>query len=225
MNNLPTHIGFIPDGNRRWAAQKNLPTIEGHRRGLKKVEQTIEFMVGAGVKNLTFYLFSTENWSRSADEVKNLMNLASSMVIKIAEKMAKNDIKLIILGSEENVPENLKNLFQKAEELTKNGKTATVAICFNYGGLQEIADATKSLAKNNQDITPESIRENLYHPELPDLDLIVRTSGEERLSGFMLYRAAYAELLFLKKFYPALNTSDFKSILEIYEARTRRFGK
>lgn len=220
------HLGFIVDGNRRWAKEKNLPTLKGHQKGLEKVEMVIEELAKSKqVEFASFYLFSTENWNRTKEEVDYLMDLLTSKIIGLAKKMAKNNVKCLVFGSENNVPAKVLEGLKEAENITKDCTGLTACICFNYGGKQEIADAAARTVKNGEQITPESIEANLYHPEVPACDMIVRTSGEERISGFMLWRAAYAEFLFLKKYWPDIEAKDVKNILEEYQNRNRRFGK
>ena len=153
------------------------------------------------------------------------MNLAETKIIKMAERMAENNIKLLILGTRGKVNPALTSLAEKAEKMTADCTGTTVCFCFNYGGEQEIADAANIAIKTDGEITPETIRKHLYHPEVPDLDMVVRTSGEERISGFMLWRSAYAELMFIKKYFPEMSAGDMKDILAEYEKRNRRFGK
>jgi undecaprenyl diphosphate synthase len=219
------HLGIIADGNRRWAKENNLPKIEGHKRGLKAIEELVGAAAMAGIPYVTFYVFSTENWGREEAEVNYIMKLAETKILKMAEKMAANNIKLLILGTRGKVNPTLTSLAEKAEKITADCTGTTVCFCFNYGGEQEIADAANIAMKADGKITPETIRKHLYHPEVPDLDMIVRTSGEERISGFMLWRAAYAELMFIKKYFPEMTGEDIKIILEEYGHRNRRFGK
>ena len=219
------HLGIIADGNRRWAKERGLPTIEGHKKGLETIEELVRAAAKASIPYVSFYVFSTENWGRAADEVGYIMKLAEAKILKYAEKMAKNNIRLVILGSKEKVPPTLASLIEKAEKITEKCTGTTVCFCFNYGGAQEIADAANIAMEADGEITPQTIREHLYHPEVPDVDMIVRTSGEERISGFMLWRAAYAELMFMKKFFPELEAGDMQEILDEYDHRNRRFGK
>lgn len=227
----PRHLGFIVDGNRRWAREQNLPTLNGHKMGLKKVEMVIEELAGTGVQYASFYLFSTENWNRSKDEVAYLMKLAEVEIIKLARKMAKNNIRCKIMGSRERVNSSLLAKLQECEGITKDSTGMTVCICFNYGGRQEIADAANFLLAHPEEceepgrIAVEDLTRHLYVPEVPDCDMIVRTSGEERISGFMLWRAAYAEFMFMDKYFPALEPDDIKEILKEFASRQRRFGK
>lgn len=219
------HLGIIADGNRRWAKENNLPKIEGHKRGLKTIETLVEAAAKAGIPYVTFYVFSTENWGREKSEVDYIMKLAETKILKMAEKMAANNVKLLILGSRGKVNPTLTSLAEKAEKITEDCTGATACFCFNYGGEQEIADAANIAIGAEGEITPATIRKHLYHPEVPDLDMVVRTSGEERISGFMLWRAAYAEFMFLEKYFPEMETADIQMILEEYESRNRRFGK
>lgn len=218
------HLGIIADGNRRWAKERGLPTIEGHKKGLDVIETLIGAASKSGIKFITFYVFSTENWGRSADEVGYIMKLAESRILKYAEKLAKNNARMIILGSKNKISPTLASSIEKAEKITADCTGITVCFCFNYGGEQEIADAA-TIAAGEGDITPETIRKHLYHPEIPNIDMVVRTSGEERISGFMLWRVAYAELMFIEKYFPDMGPDDIEKILKNYEKRNRRFGK
>ena len=219
------HLGIIADGNRRWARSQGLPSIEGHKKGLSVIEELVTASGKAGIEYLTFYVFSTENWGRSVDEVSYIMKLAETRIVKYAEKLAKNNAKLVILGSKNKISPRLGSLLKKAEDITAKCTGITVGFCFNYGGEVEIADAATIASEVEGEITPETIRKHLYHPEIPDIDMVVRTSGEERISGFMLWRASYAEFMFIKKYFPEMNGEDIKDIIKEYESRSRRFGK
>lgn len=219
------HLGIIADGNRRWAKEHNLPTIEGHKKGLETIEMLVRAAAEANIPYVTFYVFSTENWGRSADEVGYIMKLAETRILKYAERFVKSNARLVILGSKENIPPKLASSIEKAEKMTSECTGITACFCFNYGGEQEIADAANIAKDVDGEITPQTIRKHLYHPEIPDLDMVVRTSGEERISGFMLWRAAYAELMFMKKYFPELEPGDMQEILDEYNRRNRRFGK
>ena len=218
------HLGIIADGNRRWAKQQGLPSIEGHKQGLKAIEKLVNAASQTEIEYITFYVFSTENWGRSVEEVSYIMKLAETRIVKYAEKLAKNNAKLVILGSKKKVSPKLASLMKKAEEITADCTGITVGFCFNYGGEVEIADAA-TIAAQEGEIAPETIRKHLYHPEIPDVDMVVRTSGEERISGFMLWRASYAEFMFIEKYFPEMGGDDIKEILKEYESRSRRFGK
>lgn len=236
------HLGIIADGNRRWAKERGLPTIEGHKKGINTIEMLTEAAGKAGIKYLTFYVFSTENWGRSESEVGYIMKLVETQILKYAEKLATKNAKLIVLGSREKLSPKILKVIEKAEAMTADGTAITVCFCFNYGGEQEIADAANSAMsllmdgmtveelingtrENPLEITPKMIRANLYHPEVPDVDMVVRTSGEERISGFMLWRAAYSELMFIEKYFPEMQAQDIDEIIAEYQKRNRRFGK
>ena len=220
-----THLGIIADGNRRWAKENGLPTIEGHKKGLDTIELLVDAADKAGIKYLTFYVFSTENWGRSKDEVGYIMKLAENRILKYAEKLAANNASMLILGSREKIGAGLNRSLDRAEEITKDCTGITVCFCFNYGGEREIADAANAAVADGEEITPETIRAHLDHPEVPDIDMVVRTSGEERISGFMLWRSSYAEFLFVKKYFPEMSAEDIAEIVEEYDKRNRRFGK
>lgn len=225
MDNLPTHIGIIADGNRRWAKAHNLPTIEGHRRGMNAIEELVEGIAKAGIPFASFYIFSTENWNRSEEEVSYLMKLFATKILPLAQKMAKNNVKLLFLGSKKGLSDELLDLIGRAEATTAACTGSTICFCFNYGGEQEIAEAANAALENDGEITVETLNKNLYHPEVPPVDIIVRTSGEQRISGFMLWRAAYSEFLFLDKYFPEMSSTDIPLIIEEYKKRNRRFGK
>lgn len=224
MNDLK-HLGVIADGNRRWAKEQGLPKIEGHKEGLNAIERLIDGASEAGIPYLSFYVFSTENWGRSEEEVGYIMRLLETRILKYAEKMKAKNGRMVILGSKDRVSPKLISIIEKAEKMTEDCTGITVGFCFNYGGEQEIADAANIAREVEGEITPETIRKHLYHPEIPDVDMVVRTSGEERISGFMLWRASYAELMFIEKFFPEMGEKDIKEILKEYEKRNRRFGK
>ena len=218
------HLGIIADGNRRWAKSQGLPSIEGHKKGLEVIEKLVGAAAEAGISYLTFYVFSTENWGRSEAEVSYIMKLAETRILKYAEKLKAKNGKLVILGSKKKISPRLASILEKAEKLTAECDGITVGFCFNYGGELEIAEAAM-IASQEGEITPESIRKHLYHPEIPDLDMVVRTSGEERISGFMLWRASYAEFMFMEKFFPEMDAEDVAEIVKEYDSRSRRFGK
>ena len=218
------HLGVIADGNRRWAKAQGLPSIEGHKKGLDTIKTLVECAAKAGIEYITFYVFSTENWGRSEKEVSYIMKLAETRIVKYAEKLKSNNAKLVILGSKKKISPKLASLMKKAEEITADSTGITVGFCFNYGGEVEIADAA-TIAASEGEITPETIRKHLYHPEIPDVDMVVRTSGEERISGFMLWRASYAEFMFIEKYFPEMGAEDIDDIIKEYESRSRRFGK
>lgn len=223
----PRHIGFIIDGNRRWAKQHGLPTYEGHLAGYNAIHEVTKATFDAGIEYVSAYIFSTENWKRSEDEVSKLMGLVLRLLKSDLHIFNDNNVKLKVLGSFDRVDSKILKAISEAEAETATNTGGTFAVCFNYGGQIEIADAVKKIIQSGVvgvDVTPELIAENLYQPEIPALDLIVRTSGEHRLSNFMLWRSAYAELLFLDKLWPDMTKDDVTDILKAYRTRARRFG-
>lgn len=219
---LPKHLGFIVDGNRRWARERGLPTLEGHKRGLALLEDMAVACFDRGIQFVSFYVFSTENWNRSKEEVAYLMKLLRSEVKKLTERCLKEDIKIAILGSKSGVPSDIDRIMAEAELATERCGRGVLGLCFNYGGRREIVEA---IEKIEGDITEEKLSAALYHPEIPDCDMIVRTSGEQRLSGFMLWRASYAELMFLDEYWPEVSENTLDKILKEFSLRNRRFGK
>lgn len=219
---LPTHIGFIVDGNRRWAKQQGLPTLEGHKKGLDLVEAVAEKCFNDGIKYASFYIFSTENWERSTEEVNYLMKMVVINVKRLVKRCLKNDVRIAILGTRDRLSRDVLEAVESAEVDTKDCKKGILGICFNYGGRREIIDAANSIKGK---VTEENLSAALYHPEMPDLDMLVRTSGEQRISGFMLWRAAYAELLFVDKYWPDITMPDLDDFYAEYAHRNRRFGK
>ncbi|MDQ5932161.1 MAG: Di-trans,poly-cis-decaprenylcistransferase [Patescibacteria group bacterium] len=224
---LPKHIGYIVDGNRRWAKHHGLPTYEGHLAGYNAIQDVAAATFDAGVSYMSAYVFSTENWKRSQTEVKRLMGLVLKLVSSDLHIFSERNIRLRIVGTRDGLNEKLLQAIEKAELETANNTAGTLALCFNYGGQLEIVDAVKQIVQNNispEDITSETIAEHLYAPDIPPCDLIVRTSGEQRLSNFMLWRSAYSELMFLDKNWPDMTKQDVTDILEEYKRRGRRFG-
>lgn len=224
---IPKHIGYIVDGNRRWAKQHGLPYYEGHLAGYNAIQDVAKATFDAGVEYVSAYIFSTENWNRSQDEVKRLMGLVLNMLTADLPKFDENNIKLKVLGSRDNVSDKICKAIDNAEAKTANNTGGTLGICFNYGGQLEIVDAVKKIIQSDaksDDITSELIGQNLYEPEIPPVDMIVRTSGEQRISNFMLWRAAYSEMFFLDKMFPDMTKQDVSDIINEYNNRSRRFG-
>jgi undecaprenyl diphosphate synthase len=223
----PRHVGYIVDGNRRWARRHGIPTYEGHLAGYNAIQEIARATFDEGVEYVSAYIFSTENWKRSEKEVGKLMSLVLRLLTSDLHLFDENNIRLKVLGSTENVSDKIIKAIHDAEARTAHNTRGTLAICFNYGGQLEIADAVKNIIQSGvpaEDVTPEVIAQNLYYPEIPPIDLVVRTSGEQRLSNFMLWRAAYSEFLFLEKLWPDMTKADVIAILEEYSRRTRRFG-
>lgn len=225
---IPQHVGYIVDGNRRWAKQHGLPTYEGHLAGYNALKEVAIETLNQGVKFMSAYVFSTENWTRSSDEVKKLMGLTLKVLGADVPEFNKHNVRLKIIGSRDGVDAKILKAIDAAEEATAQNTGGELAVCFNYGGQTEIAEAVKKIVQSGisaDEITPELIGQNLYAPEVPPIDIIVRTSGEQRLSNFMLWRSAYSELLFLKKTWPDMTKDDVASIMKEYAKRQRRYGK
>lgn len=223
----PRHIGYILDGNRRWARQHGLPTYEGHLAGYNALKDVIEATADAGVEYISFYTWSTENWSRAEVEVRGVMKLIRRLFKVDIKELVKNDFKLVVLGGREKLPEDINQMIDEVEVASKDGKRATLAMCFNYGGQQEIVRAAQRIAAEGIDalsLDEKSFEKYLDHPDIPPCDIVVRTSGEQRLSNFMLWRSAYSEFLFLDKLWPDMLPSDVDAIIDEYKHRHRRFG-
>lgn len=224
---LPVHVGLVLDGNRRWAKENGLPVIQGHRQGMDVLKDISFHAFERGVRYLSAYVFSTENWQRAEDEVNYLMDLTVKAVEKYLDEFHERGIRVVILGRRKGVRQKVLDAMTRAEEKTKDNTQGTLALCFNYGGREELVDAVKHIVAEGftpNQVTTDVIAGSLYCPEVPDLDLLIRTSGEERTSGFMLYRAAYAELKFVDKLWPDFSKADFDEALEDYTKRERRFG-
>jgi len=230
MKNLPIHIGIIPDGNRRWAKEKELPIFEGHRRGLALVKEVASWCFEEGIRFVSFYGFSTENWKRTKEEIDYLMNkiFKKNLFEKDLKYFHLHNIKILVSGREEKLPVDLRKAFKKAVKLTESNNGGVVNFCLNYGGRIEIIDAVKKIIKKkipSATINENLFRKNLYHPEVPDPDLIIRTAGEKRLSNFLLWQSAYAELYFIDKYWPDFTKEDLEKAIKDYSKRQRRYGK
>ena len=224
---VPRHIGYIIDGNRRWAKENGLPSYEGHLAGYNAIKDVARATKEAGVEYISAYIFSTENWKRSEDEVKKLIGLVLKLITSDLHFFIEENVKLVVLGTRKGLDEKIVQAIEKAERETAGGTDGTVALCFNYGGQLEIVDVVKKIVQSGvgeDSITTELIEQNLYAPDVPPCDLIVRTSGEQRLSNFMLWRAAYSEFIFLEKNWPEMTKDDVLAILDEYKRRQRRFG-
>lgn len=226
---VPFHLGIIIDGNRRWAKKKGLPFFEGHRKGLDNVQKIGDFCAKKGIRILTLYTFSTENWKRSKREVSYLMKLLKeSLNKKNVQGLHKKKIKLQIIGQKERLPQALQKRIKEAEELTKNNKERILNLAISYGGRPEIIQAVKNIIKKKipaNKITEELINKNLWTAGLPYPDLIIRTGGVQRLSNFLTWQTAYSEFYFTKKSWPEFTEKDLNKALLDFSHRDRRFGK
>ena len=223
----PRHIGYILDGNRRWAKQHGLPTYEGHLAGLNALEDVLRETIDSGVEYVSFYTWSTENWNRAEAEVNAMMKLIRRVFRTEMKKLIAEGCRLVVVGSRDRLPSDICDMIDEAEAASANGTRATLVMCFNYGGQQEIVRATQRAIAAGADpdaLTPESFAQYLDHPDVPPCDLVVRTSGEQRLSNFMLWRSAYSELMFLDKYWPEMTPEDVGAILNEYNNRKRRYG-
>lgn len=231
LKKIPIHIAFIVDGNRRWAKKNNLPVSEGHRKGLKNVLNITEECLELGIKVLTFYLFSTENWNRAKKEVNFLMRLAESTIEKELENFHSRGIKFNAIGRIDGLPLSLQKQIEKAEILTKNNKRAVLNMALNYGGRLEIVDATKKIVQDALQgiIKVDELNENKFSQYLysscSDPDLLIRTSGEIRVSNFLLWQIAYTEFYFTSTYWPDFGKEELHQAIKEYQQRERRIGK
>ena len=231
QENLPTHIAIIMDGNRRWAKKRGLPTSLGHKEGAKTLEKIVRYANKIGIKYITVYAFSTENWKRTEEEVSTLMNLFQSYLDDYSKRADSENIRVKILGDITALSHNMQKSIIKCMERTKNNTGITFNIALNYGGRDEIVKAVKIIAQkvkedeiNIEDITEQTISDNLYTKNQPDPDLLIRTSGEIRLSNFLPWQLVYAEFVFVDKNWPDFNEKDLDEAIEIYQKRNRKFG-
>lgn len=225
------HVGIIMDGNGRWAQARGLPRFEGHRRGVEAVRRAVRAAIECGVEFLTIYSFSTENWSRPPEEVSMLMGLLKRFIRNDLADLHVNDVRVRVIGRREGLPSDIGALLAEAEDLTAGNRGLKLVVAFNYGGRQEIVEAARRLASlvksgalDPEAIDAQALESRLETQGIPDPDLIIRTSGEQRLSNFLLWQAAYAEFVFLPIHWPDFDKAAFVSALEQYAARERRFG-
>jgi undecaprenyl diphosphate synthase len=230
-NQTPIHVAIIMDGNGRWAQAHGLPRFEGHRRGVEAVRRAVRSAIEHGVRYLTVYSFSSENWRRPPDEVAMLMGLLKRFIRNDLAELNQNGVRVRIIGQRETLAPDIVSLLDEAESLTRDNRGLTLTVAFNYGARREIVEAARRLAIEVREgrLDPNSIGQDefaarLETAELPDPDLIIRTSGEMRLSNFLLWQSAYAELVFLPILWPDFDDAAFVSALDQYAARERRFG-
>ena len=232
LNNLPKHIAIIMDGNGRWAKEKGLLRVLGHESGTKSVRTTVEACVDLGVENLTLYAFSTENWNRPKIEVKTLMELLIFSLKKEMQTMQENSVRLNAIGNIMHLPRNVQKELLQVIEVTKKNTAMTLTLALSYGSRDEIVNATRQICdkvKNNiisiENIDDALINQHLYTQNLPDVDLLIRTSGEKRISNFLLWQIAYAELYFTDVYWPDFTNENLYEAIINYQNRERRFGK
>lgn len=225
---IPTHLGLILDGNRRWARENGVSVAQGHRRGYQNLKTVAKAAIKYGVRYVSAYVFSTENWQRDQQEVRDIMSILKWVLKHEVKEFNKENIRLRVIGSKAKLGAALLTAIHDAEKMTENNTAGTILLCLDYGGQQEIVDAVKHIAASGIDpanITADLIAEHLYAPDVPPLDLIIRTSGEQRLSNFMTWEAAYSELSFNDKNWPEFSETDLRSAMDHYGQRHRRFGK
>lgn len=227
VTGVPQHIGIIMDGNRRWAKRKHLPIFMGHREGKKRVEPLVDFAARVGITHLTFWAFSTENWQREEQEVQSLLQVfRESLQDPMIERLQKNGVKVNILGDLSAFPHDIQKGIEHIVIKSKDNTRITVNFALNYGGRQEILHAINSLMKVKQAIVTEEIfAEYLYTTGQPNPDLIIRTGGAQRLSGFLPWQSVYSELYFTETFWPDFDEQEFEKAIKEYQKRQRRFGK
>lgn len=221
------HLGLIMDGNRRWAKINGLTAAEGHRAGFRALKGLLNAIKDLNIEYVSIYAFSTENWNRSKTEVAALLKLIHFVFKNELGEFHSNNVRLQVAGDVASMPKDIRNLIAAAEEKTRDNSQGTLVVCLNYGGQEEITQATRQLISSGvspDEVTKEYLEQYLYVPNVPPIDLVIRTSGEQRLSNFMLWRAAYAELMFTNTLWPDLTVEELKKLINDYQGRQRRYG-
>ena len=231
-NNIPKHVAIIMDGNGRWAKERGLARSAGHHAGINRVKEVIKAASELGIKVVTLFAFSTENWSRPEKEVSLLMHALNNFLDRQINELDKNNIKLMVIGQEKPIPQYLLAKIKKAKERTQGNTGLLFVLALNYGSRQEIVDAVKKFTNavikdkaNLEDLDMENFSNYLYTAGLPDPDLLIRTSGQMRISNFLLWQLSYTELYFPRKYWPDFGKEDLEKAIDIYQRRERRFGK
>jgi undecaprenyl diphosphate synthase len=228
---VPRHVAIIMDGNGRWAAARGLPRAEGHRRGVEALRKTVRAAGEMGVSYLTIFSFSSENWSRPASEIRDLMGLLRRFIRNDLAELHQSGVKVRVIGERDDLDPDIRRLLEEAEELTRDNRNLTLVVAFNYGGRQEIARAASRIASEMAagriapgPVTADLISSHLDAPDIPDPDLLIRTSGEQRLSNFLLWQCAYSELVFVPIYWPDFDRQALDEAVAVYRQRERRFG-
>ncbi len=228
---IPSHIALIMDGNRRWAKRNGLKSLMGHKKGADTVRRLMDYALGYGIEYVTFFAFSSENWSRTMEEIDYLMGLFRHYLTAELPTFIQNDICVKFIGERDALPEDITGLINKVEEETKDHQAVTIIFAINYGSRMELTSAVKNIVQKVQqqsllldDICEDTIAQHLYLPDIPEPDLLIRTSGEIRISNFLLWQLAYTEMVFLDVAWPDFKEEDFLTALKAYESRQRRFG-
>jgi undecaprenyl diphosphate synthase len=222
---IPHHIAIVMDGNGRWARQRYLPRVAGHRQGVESLRRCVRACEARGVKVLTVFAFSSENWNRPAEEVSGLMDLLISALSGEVKPLHESGVKICFVGDRSRVSERVRSGFAQAESLTAGNRKITLNVCFNYGGRWDIAQAARKLAASGREITEQALNEEMATAHVGDPDLLIRTGGEYRLSNFLLWQCAYSELVFSDKLWPDFDEAALDGALQEYIRRERRFGK
>ena len=225
---LPKHIAIIMDGNGRWATSRGLPRLMGHQAGIKAVDRILDTLSGYKIPYITLYTFSTENWNRPKEEVEGLFELFIESLTEYFDKLNDNNIRILHCGRSYHFSEKVKKSFDEAIKRTKNNTGPCLCLAIDYGGQQEIVDAIKKMAEEGLDlknVTEKMISDHLYLPEIPPVDLIIRSAGEQRLSNFLIWESAYAEYYFSQVLWPDFDENEIKKALESYASRKRKFGR
>jgi undecaprenyl diphosphate synthase len=223
----PRHVAIIADGNRRWARERGLPVLAGHVQGIEAIRPIVRRARDHGVGTLSVYTFSTENWTRPEDEVSGLFGLIDGAVRQYTDELIDEGVRVRVIGLLHEAPSDVQRSIRAAEDRTARGDRLTLNICFNYSGRAEIVDAARAMLAGHADpneITESHFAEHLYTAGQPDVDLLIRTGGDQRTSNFLLWQAAYAELVFCDKYWPDFEVADFDGAMAEYERRERRFG-
>ncbi|HLF18074.1 MAG TPA: isoprenyl transferase [Candidatus Omnitrophota bacterium] len=228
---LPKHVAIIMDGNGRWAKERNLSRSTGHIEGVKRVEEIVDYANEIGIKIMTLYTFSTENWNRPASEVELLLKILTTVLERKINKLIDTNIRFQTIGRRERIPKSVLDMIDTVVEKTKHNDRLVMNLAFNYGSRLEIVDAIQAIAQKVKDglldvknINEETVNQHLYTKNLPDPDLLIRTSGELRISNFLLWQLSYAEFYFTEKYWPEFTQNEFKNALLAYQKRQRRFG-
>ena len=228
LKKIPTHVAIIMDGNGRWALERGLPRLSGHRAGTENLREVIESCAEFGIKYLTIYAFSTENWKRPKEEIQGLMRIFKNMIDRELQNLHENGVQLRHIGSLDKIDKELQMRVKEAIQLTKDNQTLVLNVAFNYGGRDEILQAVKKIIDNGhggEDLDAEEFSKYLYTADSPDPDLIIRTSGEYRCSNFMIWQGAYSEWYFTPTYWPDFNREELLNALVAYNQRDRRYGE
>lgn len=224
QKSIPSHVGIIMDGNGRWAQARGKKRTYGHKYGSENVDRVVTYAMSRGIKSVTLYAFSSENWSRPKEEVDELMKLLKKYFKKFISKVVKNNVRLTVSGDRQALSSDLIKVIEDSENASKNNQAFNLNIALNYGGRQEIVYAVKKLIEKGEEITVDGISQNLYTARLGEPDLIIRTGGEQRLSNFLLYQGAYSELYFTPVLWPDFDEAELNKAIDSYMNRDRRFG-